>query len=195
MSINKFVVIVIIIFLFYSNVFVLNTLYSVRQEKDILYNELENNYINSFDVLNMSSRQMDVVNKYDSFKSYLLSDSVLFEDFLFVYRYTNSICESCKKRDFDILKLFANKFGEDNILVVSSESDNRENRIRLSVDLKGIRYVMLPDSVWAMPISKKTNTVLPFFALINRSLDIEVVIFSDMTTLVKSFIDNFESKD
>lgn len=195
MNISKVVVIVIILFLFYSNVSVLNTLYSVRQEKEILYNELENNYIHSSDVLNMSSRQINVVNKYGSFKSYLMSDSALFKDFLFVYRYTNSICESCKNRDFDVLKSFADKFGKDNVLVISSENDDRENRIKLSVNLKGIKYMMVPDSVWAMPINERTNTALPFFAMINKSLNVEVVIFSDMTTLVKSFIDNLELVD
>lgn len=185
--------IIIIVFLFYSNIVVLNKLYRTQQEKDILYNELENSYINNDEALSVLNKQVKTLNNYCSFKPYLVDDSVLFENFLFIYRYTSSVCESCVNRDFDVLKSFADKFGKEHVLVVSSIINNRENRIKLDVELKGIRYMIVPDSIWEIPIDKNTGVPLPFFAVVNELRNIEFVIFSDMHTLVKYFIDDFES--
>lgn len=76
---------------------------------------------------------------------------------------------------------------------MSSIINNRENRIKLDVELKGIRYMIVPDSIWEIPIDKNTGVPLPFFAVVNELRNIESVIFPDMHTLVKYFIDDFES--
>lgn len=193
-KINKLLILIVFIVLFYNNVCVMNNMHKIVQEKNVLYNELENNYINNYDALYVLKKQASVINNYFYSGFSLEKYAVDFKDYILVYRYTNSVCGSCLSRDFDVLKLLADKFGKDHLLVVSSATDNRENRIKLNVDLDGIKYLILPDSAWEIPVDKITGTALPFFAMINKNHTIETVVFSDMTNLLNSLIEKLESQ-
>ena len=108
------------------------------------------------------------------YNSFSLPDS--FKKNVFLYRYSEDICEVCIFEDLENLKILQKKIGKDRIFVLSAFSNYRQNKVRKHYELRDFNNYNISSDSLVVPVHK-TEGSKPYFAIMNSDGKLEMVFF------------------
>lgn len=95
---------------------------------------------------------------------------------LFIYRYSEHMCNSCIIEDLEELKLFQMKLGSQRIFVLPAYKKNKYNDIILSNALNDFNYVNTSSEILKIPIN--SNSIMSrYFGVINLQGELGMIYF------------------
>ena len=186
---------IVVVVLFYSNVYISNKLRDSSNANLLFFKELETNYTPDTDILCYGKKVSEVITNYQKSKDIFI-DSINNKTPLLFYRYSQFICDGCVQDDLDLLDSLVAKIGKEHILVLPAFPNNKENRLRLRNRLAKFNFINIPIEDFDIPLECNSNLQKRYFAYINKDRIIEFVFFPEREKpqLTKHFFSEIKEK-